>query len=121
MEKRIKKIMTCFVCVLWILSVIILGYNLFSKIFKNETDNQKYYAELLQVTNIDYSTNEITFKNSNGFIYIYDYNNEIDSDVCIDDYYNALMMESGKENDVRDDIVVNIRYERPDLFVDNQN
>lgn len=124
MKKRIEKIMSCFVCILvlvWLLSVIILGYSLFSKIFKNETDNQKYYADLLQVIYIDNIDNEITFKNSNGFIYIYDYNNEIDSDVCIDDYYNALMMESGKENDVRDDIIVNIRYERPDLFVDNQN
>ena len=118
MEKRIKKIISCFVCVLWILSVIILGDSLFSKIFKNETDNQKYYAELLQVTNIDYSTNEITFKNSSGFVY--NYTKYID-DIYIGDYYNALMMESGKENDVRDDIVVNIRYERPDLFVDNQN
>ena len=119
MKKRIEKIMSCFVCILvlvWLLSVIILGHSLFSKIFKNETDNQKYYADLLQVIDIDNIDNEITFKNSNGFIYIYDYNNEIDSDVCIDDYYNALMMESGKENDVRDDIIVNIRYERPDLF-----
>ena len=118
MEKRIKKIISCFVCVLWILSLIILGDSLFSKIFKNETDNQKYYAELLQVANIDYSTNEITFKNSSGFVY--NYTKYID-DIYVGDYYNALMMESGKENDVRDDIVVNIRYERPDLFVDNQN
>ena len=118
MEKRIKKIISCFVCVLWILSVIILGDSLFSKISKNETDNQKYYADLLQVTNIDYSTNEITFKNSNGFVY--NYTKYID-DIYVGDYYNALMMESGKENDVRDDIVVNIRYERPDLFVDNKN
>ena len=119
MKKRIEKIMSCFVYVLalvWILSVIILGYSLFSKISKNETDNQKYYADLLQVTNIDYSTNEITFKNSNGFVY--NYTKYID-DIYIGDYYNALMMESGKENDVRDDIIVNIRYERPDLFVDN--
>lgn len=79
----------------------------------NKNSEYDYYAELLKVTEINYKTNEVTFKNSNGFIYIY---NKIDPDIFIGNYYNALMKKSGKENDVRDDIIVNIRYERPDLF-----
>lgn len=119
MEKRIEKIMSCFVCVLvlvWILSVIILGYSLFSKIFKNETDNQKYYADLLQVIYIDDIDNVITFKNSNGFIYIYQ--EEIE-DIDVGDFYSCLMMESGIKNNVRDDVIIDIWYERPDMFENN--
>ena len=116
MKIKKEKIMAYASCVLCI-TILLISLLLAIK-DKNEHSETHYYAELLQVTNIDYSTNEITFKNSNGFVY--SYTKYID-DIYIDDYYNALMMESGKENDVRDDIIVNIRYERPDLFVDNQN
>ena len=116
MKIKKEEIMAYASCVLYI--TILFIFLLLAIKDKNEHSETHYYAELLQVTNIDYSTNEITFKNSNGFVY--SYTKYID-DICVGDYYNALMMESGKENDVRDDIVVNIRYERPDLFVDNQN
>lgn len=116
MKIKKEEIMAYASCVLYI--TILFIFLLLAIKDKNEHSETHYYAELLQVTNIDYSTNEITFKNSNGFVY--NYTKYID-DICVGDYYNALMMESGKENDVRDDIIVNIRYERPDLFVDNQN
>ena len=111
-EKMDNTIKVFFITILFMLFGTILS------LLNNQNSENNYYAELLQVTNIDYSTNEITFKNSSGFVY--NYTKYID-DIYVGDYYNALMMESGKENDVRDDIVVNIRYERPDLFVDNKN
>lgn len=116
MKIKKEEIMAYASCVLYI-TILFISLLLAIK-DKNEHSENNYYAELLQVADIDYSTNEITFKNSNGFVY--NYTKYID-DIYIGDYYNALMMESGKENDVRDDIIVNIRYERPDLFVDNQN
>ena len=116
MKIKKEEIMAYASCVLYI-TILFISLLLAIK-DKNEHSKNHYYAELLQVADIDYSTNEITFKNSNGFVYTY---TEYIDDIYIGDYYNALMMESGKENDVRDDIVVNIRYERPDLFVDNQN
>ena len=116
-EKMDNTIKVFFITILFMLFGTIL-FACTTSLLNNQNSENNYYAELLQVTNIDYSTNEITFKNSNGFVY--NYTKYID-DIYVGDYYNALMMKSGKENDVRDDIVVNIRYERPDLFVDNQN
>lgn len=111
-KEEIIAYMACALYITILLIVLLLAVK-----DKNELKTD-YYAELLQVTSIDYSTNKITLKNSNGFVYTY---TEYIDDIYVGDLYNALMMESGKENDVRDDIVVNIRYERPDLFVDNQN
>ena len=116
-EKMDNTIKVFFITILFMLFGTIL-FACATSLLNNQNSENNYYAELLQVTNIDYSTNEITFKNSSGFVY--NYTKYID-DIYVGDYYNALMMESGKENDVRDDIVVNIRYERPDLFVDNKN
>ena len=116
-EKMDNTIKVFFITILFMLFGTIL-FACVTSLLNNQNSENNYYAELLQVTNIDYSTNEITFKNSSGFVY--NYTKYID-DIYVGDYYNALMMKSGKENDVRDDIVVNIRYERPDLFVDNKN
>lgn len=116
MGTKKEEIMSYVFCALY---MVILFIVLLLGISSNKQNSKRnYYADLLQVTDIDYSTNKITLKNSNGFVYTY---TKYIDDICIGDLYNALMMESGKENDVRDDVVVNIRYERPDLFVDNQN
>lgn len=77
------------------------------------TNKNAYYSDLLQIADIDYENNIITFRNSNGFVYIYQH--EL-VDECVGDFYNALMLRTGIENDVRDDMVIEIYYERPDLF-----
>lgn len=111
-ENRFSNLMWdfLFICIIVVFHVCVL----ISVIKLNATTNKnEYYSDLLQITDIDYENNIITFKNSNGFVYIYQH--EL-VDECVGDFYNALILKTGIENNVRDDTIIEIYYERPDLF-----
>ena len=74
----------------------------------------KTYSDLMVVTEIDYESGLVTLENSNGIQYSY-YDN-MEDDITVGEYYDVTMFDAGKENYIYDDEVVNIRYERVDMF-----
>lgn len=79
----------------------------------------KQYSRLLQV--IDYEKEElidgtmeydICFRDCNSILFHYVTD---DPDFCIGDYFTAIINDNGTDN-VWDDNIISIRYERPDLF-----
>lgn len=79
----------------------------------------KQYSRLLQIS--DYEKEElidgtmeydICFRDCNSILFHYVTD---DPDFCIGDYFTAIINDMGTDN-VWDDRIISIRYERPDLF-----
>lgn len=70
------------------------------------------YPRLMQVVDVNEETREVKLITSSGFTYkvVWD-----DLDVTVGEYYNCIMDDNGTRQIV-DDTIVDIRYERPDLF-----
>ena len=66
------------------------------------------------VTEIDYEFWLVTLENSNGFQF--QYFDDMDDDITVGKYYNVTMLDSGKQEYIYDDKIINIRYERVDMF-----
>lgn len=76
-----------------------------------DDDTNNYYSELFIVDSIDKEQDVVVFKNVNGYLFTYDGI----GDICENEYYTATMNNNGTA-DIKDDIIVNIRYTRLDLF-----
>lgn len=84
--------------------------------------NESTYAALLQVTAVqglghdDASDMEegylVCLKNCNGFVY---HVHMEDGDFELGDYFSCIMGDNGTP-EIMDDIVIDYKYERPDLF-----
>ena len=87
------------------------GYN-----FGPEEFRDRHYSILLKVVDIDDGNTDYTYwvilESCTGNKYSF----EMDRDVRIDDYYTAIVNDNGTP-EVKDDKIISVKYERPDLFV----
>lgn len=73
------------------------------------TASADFYSTLFRVEQIEQNT--ATLIDCNGFLWLYDE----PEDMEIDDYYTAVMDDNGTD-EIFDDRIVSLRYERPDLL-----
>lgn len=73
------------------------------------TASAEFYSTLFRVDWIE--SNTATLIDCNGFTWLYDE----PEDMEVDDFYTAVMDDNGTD-EIFDDIIVSLRYERPDLF-----
>ena len=71
----------------------------------------EFYSNLFQIVETDREQDVVTVVDSNGFEYQF---TEVE-DLEVGDFLTAVMDDNGTE-EVFDDIIVSVRYERPDLF-----
>lgn len=74
----------------------------------------KTYSDLMIVTEIDRESGLVTLENSSGVQY--SYYDDMEDDIDVNDYLDVTMFDTGKQNYIYDDEIVNVRYERIDLF-----
>lgn len=78
-----------------------------------------YYPQLLKVEYLQWDSKTYTGKailttsNTGGFKYFLETN--ID-DMCVGDFYVAIMYDNNTPNNIEDDSIVKLHYCRPDLF-----
>lgn len=97
--------------------IMTLRYQRIDLLPENESNRHNdTYSVLLKVTNIIPDRNAgvycVTLVDSMGFEYYYE---SKDGDMCVNDYYTAIMDNEGTKY-IYDDAIVSIRYERVDLF-----
>lgn len=97
----------------WIL-IILAVVSTFNGYIRGKQEVNKTYSDLMIVTEIDHESGLVTLENSNGLQYSY-YDN-MEDDITIGEYYNVTMLDTGKQNYIYDDEIVNVRYERIDMF-----
>lgn len=73
------------------------------------TASAEFYSTLFRVVQIE--SNTATLVDCNGSSWLYDE----PEDMEVDDFYTAVMDDNGTD-EIFDDIIVSLRYERPDLF-----
>lgn len=70
------------------------------------------YSTLFKVVDIDRNEDVVTVIDCNKNTWRFD---EVD-DWNVGDFLTAIMWDAETEGDIKDDRIVSIRYERPDLF-----
>lgn len=70
------------------------------------------YARAMVVTDI-HEDESVALRTATGLVYITD---TLDGDVSIGEAYACLMDDMGTQEDVRDDVILSMRYERLDLL-----
>lgn len=107
-KKMLKNLLTVMLFVILICySLIVFNY---MENQSQEINLQNCYPDLLQV--VDVSDGIVLFKNSNGFMYALETDMK---DIFVGEFYNALLYNNNTKY-VMDDIILDIHYERPDLF-----
>lgn len=114
-----------------VLAVLILTYVLLTPVRAQESDMagtqntignpSNTYAKVMVVDAVQYNPEdgaEIAFVDCNGLVYRC---RSMDGDIYPGDVYTCTMDKNGTQDDVRDDIIIGIKYERIDLLIKQYN
>lgn len=109
---------------LFLISVSILNICGCGKNVSRETipqyNPENIYSQLMLVNECYYNSNgtaTIQLINCNGFTYGY---KTEDQDVCLNDYYSVVFYDNETEY-IYDDIIIGLKYDRPDLLSQYEN
>lgn len=94
--------------------IILAIVSTFNGYIHGEQEVNKTYSDLMIVTEVDYESGLVTLENSNGFQF--QYFDDMKDDITVGEYYNVTMLDSGKQKYIYDDKIINIRYERVNMF-----
>ena len=97
--------------------LVVLGFLNKSNDFKITncvgSNENEIYSEILQVKNVDYETGEIIFHDYLGNKYLFVLKGFYD--IFETEFYTCTMYKN-KTEEIYDDIILNIKYERLDLW-----